>query len=338
MAVGALALGVAACGSGGGSGEGLTGELTAAGASFPDAFYQDVIGKYLDNEAPDANIEYDPTGSGTGKEKFSEDLVDFAGTDSLVSDEDGIEADSFYYVPTVAAPITIPYNLKDVKELKLSPDTLADIFQAKITKWNDPAIAKDNPDAKLPSTEITVAHRSDGSGTTSNFTTYLDDASDKWKLGAGDTVEWPKNSKAGEKNTGVADIVKKTEGAIGYVDLADATELKLTPAQIKNKDGEFVEPTLEAATAALEGAEVNEDLSYNPLNATGAEAYPITAPTFLLVKAEYDDAEKGKLVKGFVEYVLTDGQKAAEDNNFAPLPKELADKALKQLDKVKTKK
>ena len=336
MAAGALTLGLAACG--GGEGEGPAGTLEAAGASFPDAYYQAVIEDYLDTEAPDADITYDPSGSGTGKEKFKSDLVDFAGSDSLVEEEDGIKADSFYYVPTVAAPITVPYNLPDVDKLQLSPDTIADIFQAEITKWDDPAIAKDNPDAKLPSTKITIAHRSDGSGTTSNFTTYLDEAGDKWKLGAGDTVEWPKNSQGGEKNTGVADIVKKTEGAIGYVDLADATELKLTAASVENKDGKFVEPTLEATTAALEGAKVNDDLSYNPLNAAGAETYPITAPTYLLLRTEYDDAEKGELVKSFAKYLLTDGQKAAEKNNFAALPKELADKALDQVDKVKTAK
>lgn len=338
LAASALTLGLAACGGGSGDGEGLSGELTAAGASFPDAYYQAVIEDYLDDKAPDASIEYDPTGSGTGKERFKENLVDFAGTDSLVSDEDGIAEGDFLYVPTVAAPITVPYNLPDVKELHLSADVLADIFQANITKWDDPAIAKDNPDAKLPSTTITVAHRSDGSGTTSNFTSFLDDASDKWKLGAGDTVEWPKNSKGGEKNTGVADIVDKTEGAIGYVDLADATQLKLTPALIKNQDGEFVEPTLAGAEAALAGAEVNDDLSYNPLNAAGKDSYPITSPTFLLLRTEYDDAETGKLVKDLVKYILTDGQKTAADNNFSALPKELADKALKQLDKVKTAK
>lgn len=338
VAASALALGLSACGGAdkdaGGSAD-LEAELTASGASFPDAYYQSVIESFAD-EAPGVVVNYEATGSGTGKEQFSQNLTDFAGTDSLVKDEDGVKADSFYYVPTVAAPITISYNLPDVENLQLSADVIAEIFQTNIKKWNDPAIAADNPDAKLPDTDILVAHRSDGSGTTSNFSTYLDDASDKWKLGAGDEIEWPASTEGGEKNTGVAQIVQQNEGAIGYVDLADATESKLVTASVKNSEGAYIAPTLEGATAALEGAEVADDLSYNPLNAKGEKAYPITAPTYLLVRASYDDAKTADAVKAFVEYVLGAGQDQAADVNFAKLPDELKEKALAQLDKIKS--
>jgi phosphate transport system substrate-binding protein len=312
---------------------GLTGEITGSGASFPDAYYQEVIGSFADVE-PDLSVTYNAVGSGQGKEEFGSNLTDFAGSDSLVKDGDGPEADSFLYVPTVAAPITISYNLPDVEALQLSPDTLAGIFQGDIAKWNDDAIAEDNPDADLPDTDIVIAHRSDGSGTTNNFTKYLDKAApDTWTLGSGDSVEWPGDSQGGEKNTGVAQIISDTEGAIGYVDLSDAEAAGLVFASIKNKAGNFVEPTLDGATAALEGATVEDDLSYDPLDAEGDDAYPITAPTYILLRTTYEDQETLDNVKGFVSYVLGDGQDQAEDVGFARLPDELLAQAKAQLDK-----
>ena len=313
-----------------------SGELKASGASFPDAYYQEVISAYKE-KAPDVTVTYNSVGSGTGKQEFGKGLTDFAGTDSLVKDDDGVPAGSFVYVPTVAGPITVSYNLSGVDKLQLSPDTLANIFQAKITKWNDPAIAKDNQGVSLPDTSITVAHRSDGSGTTSNFTKYLTAAAPStWKLGNGDTVAWPSGTQGAEKNTGVAQIIKQTDGAIGYVDYSDALETKLNMAAIKNKDGKFVAPSLEGATAAVAGATVKDDLTYDPLNAAGADSYPITAPTYLLLKNKYDDANTANLVKEYVRYVLTDGQPIAKDVNFASLPSGLQQKALAQLDKVQS--
>jgi phosphate transport system substrate-binding protein len=317
------------------NGSTLSGELKASGASFPDAYYQEVISAFKE-KAPDVTVTYNAVGSGTGKKEFGQGLTDFAGSDSLVKDDDGVPPGSFLYVPTVAGPITVSYNLSGVDKLQLSPDTLADIFQAKITKWNDPAIAKDNQGVSLPATPITVAHRSDGSGTTNNFTKYLTAAApSSWKLGSGDTVAWPSGTQGAEKNTGVAQIIKQTDGAVGYVDYSDALETKLTLAAIKNKDGQFVAPSLEGATAAVEGATVKDDLTYDPLNAAGADAYPITAPTYLLLKTKYD-ADKANLVKEYVRYVLTDGQPIAKDVNFASLPSGLQQKALAQLDKVQS--
>ncbi|PZG21676.1 phosphate ABC transporter substrate-binding protein PstS [Micromonospora craterilacus] len=342
VAVAALAL--TGCGSnnnstesGGSGGDGyasLSGELKASGASFPDAYYQEVIEAFK-GEAANVTVTYNATGSGTGKKQFGEGLVDFAGTDSLVKDTDGVAADSFLYVPTVAAPITVSYNVQGVDKLQLSPETLAKIFQTDIKTWDDAAIKADNPGVELPNTPIVVAHRSDGSGTTNNFTKYLTAAAgDAWKLGSGDTVAWPASTQGGEKNTGVAQIIKQTNGAVGYVDLSDAKATQLSFAAIKNKDGQFVEPSLEGTTAGLEGAAVEADLSYNPLNAAGASSYPITAPTFIIVKAKYDDAAKAELVKGFLKYLLNDGQNLAKEIDFAPLPASLKEKALAQVDKI----
>jgi phosphate transport system substrate-binding protein len=312
----------------------LTGELKASGASFPNAYYQEVIAD-LKDKAKGLKVTYNSVGSGTGKKDFAAGLTDFAGTDSLVKDTEGIAAGSFLYVPTVAAPITVSYNLKGVDKLQLSPDTLAKIFQRTVKTWNDPAIAADNAGVTLPATPITVAHRSDGSGTTNNFTKYLAAAAeDTWKLGSGDTVEWPADTQGGAKNTGVAQIIQAADGGIGYVDLSDAKASKLTFVAIKNKDGQFVVPSLEGTTAGLSGAVVKDDLSYNPLNAAGAAAYPITAPTYILVKTKYSDPKQAALVKAFLKYVLTDGQALAKDVDFAALPTELQQKALAQLDKI----
>ena len=343
VAVAALAL--AGCGGGdddSGSGStgaddkysGLSGSLKATGASFPDAYYQEVISAFKD-VAPDLTITYNATGSGTGKKDFGSNLNDFAGTDSLVKDTDGPAAGSFLYVPTVAAPITVSYNLSGVDKLQLSPETLAKIFQRDIKTWNDPAIAADNSGVTLPNKPITVAHRSDGSGTTSNFTKYLNAAAkDVWKLGSGDTVKWPTDTQGGEKNTGVATLIKNGDGTIGYVDLSDAKASGLKFASIKNKEGRFVAPTLDGAKAALAGATVKDDVSYDPLNAAGADSYPITSPTYLIVRTKYDDAKKAEAVKGFITYLLGDGTKLAEEVNFAPLPDTLKTRALAQLDKI----
>jgi phosphate transport system substrate-binding protein len=346
VALAALALAAAGCGnddegtpssgatSGGSDYASLSGELKASGASFPDAYYQEVIAAFKE-AAPNVTVTYNSTGSGTGKKEFGQGLTDFAGTDSLVKEGDGPAAGSFRYVPTVAAPITVSYNLSGVDKLQLSPDTVAKIFQRQIKTWNDPAIGADNPGVNLPSTPITVAHRSDGSGTTNNFTKYLVAAAPSaWKLGSGDTVEWPTDTQSGERNTGVAQIIKQGDGGIGYVDLSDAKESGLKFAAIKNKDGQYVEPTLDGTTAGLEGAQIADDLSYNPLNAAGAGTYPITAPTFILIKTKYDDANKAALVKGFLTFLLNEGQDTAADVDFAKLPDALRQRALEQVNKV----
>jgi phosphate transport system substrate-binding protein len=248
---------------------------------------------------------------------------------------DGPADGSYVYVPTVAAPITVSYNLPGVPHLKLRADTIAGLFQGTVRRWDDPAVTHDNPGVSLPPTAVVIVHRADGSGTTSNFTKYLTKAAPAaWKLGAGDTVAWPSDSQAGQKNPGVAQIVKTTVGAIGYVDFADAEAAGLVFAQVENAAGRFVEPTVAGAAAALAGATVNPDLTYDPIDAPGVASYPITSPTFLLVRTAYRDQQVLDNVRGFVTFLLTDGQRLAKADSYAKLPGFLRQKALAQLDRL----
>lgn len=314
----------------------LTGTINGTGASFPDVFYQKAKTEFA-KVATGLTVNYTKSGSGAGKQDLSNQVVQFAGSDSLVKDEEkvGFKGGPFLYFPTVAAPITVSYNVGGVEELNLTAETLAKIFQAQITTWNDPAIAADNDGVDLPSTAITVVHRSDASGTTSNFTKYLTAAAEgTWTLGSGDTVNWAASTQGAEKNSGVASLIKSTDGAIGYVDLADAVNADLSLASIQNVDGEFVAPTLDAASAALDGAEVADDLTYNPLNAAGAESYPITAPTWILVYTQQPDEATANAVKGWLNFILTDGQELANSVGYAALPATLATKAIAQLDTI----
>ena len=239
----------------------LSGSLVASGATFPKGFYDDAIAT-LAGIAPDLTVEYGGGGSGKGRSDLQEQVVDFAGTDGVVKEEDipKFKGGEFVYVPTVIAPITMSYNLPDVDKLQLSPTSIAAIFQLEVTKWNDPIIAADNPGVTLPDSDIVVARRADGSGTTENFSKFLNaaagpDAGGTWKLGGASELEWPEGTQAGDGNSGVAQIVSSTEGAIGYVDLSDAKANNLTFAAVMNKAGKYVEPTLEATTAAAENAD-----------------------------------------------------------------------------------
>jgi phosphate transport system substrate-binding protein len=314
----------------------LSGSLAGSGATVPAAFYEEVIAEFQ-AESP-LQVTYAGGGSSKGKQDLADAVSIWAGTDSLVKDEDLSKYDSgggIFYFPTVAAPITISYNLDGVDELNLSPDTIAGIFQRTITTWDAPEIAADNEGASLPSTPIVVARRADGSGTTSNFSKYLTKAApDTWTLGSSDTLDWPADTQAGQGNGGVAQIVADTPGAVGYVDLSDAEETGLSTASIENAAGNFVAPTLEGATAALEGAEVEDDLTYDPLNASGDDAYPITAPTWVITFQSYGDATTVENLKGWLTFLLTTGETIANDVDFASLPSELQERAVAQIDEI----
>jgi phosphate transport system substrate-binding protein len=245
----------------------------------------------------------------------------------------------FVYVPTVIAPITMSYNLPSVAKLQLSAASISAIFQRTITKWNDPLIAADNPGVTLPSTDIVVARRADGSGTTENFTKFLNaavgpDAGGDWKLASGSTVEWPADTQAGDGNSGVAQIISSTEGAIGYVDLSDAKANNLTFALVKNKAGKYIEPTLAATTAAAEKATINPDLTFFLGWADGDAAYPIAAQTWIIAYVKQADPAKAEAIRGFLTYLLTDGQAAAPAIDYAPLPASLQAKALTNIAKI----
>src|SRR5215467_6341726 len=253
LPVAAMALVLAACsssgtsgGGGGSTGGSLSGTLNGSGSTFQLSFQQEAISQFKSVQ-PNMTVNYGGGGSGKGRTDLSSNVVQFAGSDSPIPSD---EASSFkgktvLYFPVIMGPITMSYNLSGVKNLKLDPKTIADIFQGKIKNWNDPAIKAINPGVSLPSTPIALAVRSDSSGTTANFSLFLMTAAPNWKLGSSSTINWPSSAHAGNGNGGVAQIVKSTPGAIGYVDFADAKAAGLTFASVKNKSGSYIAPSLE---------------------------------------------------------------------------------------------
>ena len=320
----------------GGSGGSVSATVNGAGSSFQKTFNEAAIAGFQGQNSK-VTVTYNPTGSGAGKSALQTETVDFAGTDSLpkTSELSSYQGGTVLNFPTVAAPITVSYNLSSVKKLQLSGPTLAKIFSLKIKKWDDSAIAADNPGVTLPSTAITVVHRSDSSGTTTNFTKFLTDVdSTDWTLGSSDTIDWTSlgTTQGGTKNSGVAQIVQQTDGAVGYVDLADATAAKLQTASIKNKAGEYVAPTVAGAQAAVANATLNPDLSYDPINASGATAYPITSPTWIIAYKVQKKHNVGTALKEFLTYIYGPGQALAPQVGYAQLPASTVSKATAQLD------
>ena len=318
----------------------LTATLNGQGSSFQDTFQQQVtsdFGTAVSEAGGSATVTYTKSGSSDGKKALADQTADFAGSDSPIKDEEmaSFGGRDILYFPIVGGPITVAFNLEGIDELNLSPDTVAGIFQGEITSWDDDAIAADNEGVELPSTAITVVHRSDGSGTTKNFTKWLTKAApDTWTLDSGEEVEWPSTTTGAEKSTGVTAVIKDTDGAVGYVDLADAAKESLTVAAIGNADGEFVAPTPDSASAALGAAEIADDLTYDPLNASAAGAYPITSPTWVLVDEVQSDEGKAAVLKAYLNYMLTTGQGQAKALLYAPLPEDLAAKAVAQIDEI----
>jgi phosphate transport system substrate-binding protein len=307
--------------------------LNGDGSTFQLGFNQVVIGEFKKLQKS-VTINYQGNGSGAGRTDFVNGVVDFAGTDAAYKSSDPQPPKPFFYFPTVVAPITVSYNLEGVK-LNLSADTIAKIFSGAVTKWDDAAIKADNPKAKLPSDDITVVHRSDSSGTTANFTSFLTKAAPTaWTLGSGSTVSWPEGTQGATGNSGVAKLVKDTEGAVGYVDFSDANASELTYASIENAAGKFIKPTLESAAAAADGATINADLTFDPINADGPAAYPITSPTWIIVYQTQTDAAKGSAIKGWLNFIYGDGQKLASVVDYAGLPKDLLKQAKAQVKKI----
>lgn len=334
----ALAL-TGACGKkkndGGGSAGGGDVTLNASGATFQKAAQEVAIEAFTKTHT-NVKINYGGGGSGKGRQDFADKVVDFACSDAPYKEADaGKVKDEFFYLPNVLGAITVSYNVEGVDKLNLSPETIAKIFQREIKKWNDPAIAADNADAKLPDADIVVVRRSDGSGTTENFTKFLEGAAgEAWKLKSGATVEWSAETKAGNGNGGVAQFIQNEKGSIGYVDLSDAKASKLRYAAIKNANGKFVEPTPESVSAAADGIEVKDNLIFSALNAKGDAAYPITAQSWCMAYVKQADKAKGAALKEYLKFLLTDGQKLLPEVDFAPVPKSLQDKTLAQIEKI----
>jgi phosphate transport system substrate-binding protein len=295
--------------------------ITGAGATFPAPLYQKWFSDY--NKAhPSIQINYQAIGSGGGIKGITERTVDFGASDAPLTDEQVAKAGDIQHIPTVMGAVVVTWNEPDVKALKLSPETLAAIFLGKVTTWNDAAIAKDNPGATLPATPLSVAHRSDGSGTTNIFTDYLSKAVPEWKekVGKGTSVNWPTGLGA-KGNDGVTGMVKATRGSIGYVELLYANQNKLPVAELKNHDGVFVKPTLEGVAAAAAAVEMPADYRVSITDSPGKQAYPIASFTYLLVPKDNPNVEKGTALLQFIHWAVHQGQKDAAPMDYAPLPK-----------------
>jgi phosphate transport system substrate-binding protein len=323
-------------GGGGGATGGGSVTLNASGASFQKAAQEVAIEAFTKTHG-NVKINYGAGGSGKGRQDFADQVVDYACSDAPYKEADlaKVKGGEFFYIPNVLGAITVSYNVEGVDKLNLSPEALAKIFQREIKKWNDPAIAADNPDAKLPDADIVVVRRSDGSGTTENFTKFLEGAAGAaWTLKSGSTVEWPADTKAGNGNGGVAQFIQNEKGSIGYVDLSDAKASKLKYAAVKNANGKFVEPTAESVSAAADGIEVKDNLIFSALNAKGDAAYPITAQSWCMAYAKQTDQAKGAALKEYLKFLVTDAQALLPEVDFAPIPKSLQEKSLAQIEKI----
>ena len=308
-----------------------TGTISGAGATFPQTIIQQWIKDY-GAACAGATVNYQPVGSGAGIQQFTAGTVDFGASDAVMKPEEQTAAEAkggpVVHVPWTAGALAVMFNVSGVKDLKMSGETIAAIFAGTITKWNDPKIKAENASATLPETGIQVIHRSDGSGTTSVFTSYLTAvAPSVWTVGAGKDVAWPAGQGA-KGSDGVTAAVKQTDGAIGYSELSFAAANGLSVVDVKNEAGQYVKPSSKGAEAALASAEIPADLkvkiNYKP---TDPAAYPISTTTWALVFAKYADATKANLLKSFLTYVLGPGQDAADRLYYAPLPKDLLTKA-----------
>jgi phosphate transport system substrate-binding protein len=305
--------------------------INGAGATFPFPLYSKWFSEY-NKLFPNLKFNYQSIGSGGGIKQITEKTVDFGASDAPLSDDELAKAPGLLNLPTVLGSVVVAYNLPGVSGLNLSGPALAGIFLGTISKWNDPAIGKDNPGVKLPDTAIAVASRSDGSGTNYVFTDYLAKVSAdfKAKVGVGKSVKWP-TGLGGKGNEGVTGLVKATPGAIGYLELAYAMQNQLPVAAIQNAEGAFVKPTIEATSAAAVAVQMPDDFRVSITNAPGKAAYPISSFTYLLVYKDQPNKEKGPAIIDFLKWAVTDGEKLAAPLYYAPLPAAVQTKVLAKI-------
>jgi phosphate transport system substrate-binding protein len=326
-----LSLGACSGRRGGDGGGGGTIKLQGTGATFPNPLYQKWMSEY-GKLNPNVRIDYQSQGSGAGIKQIKEQTVDFGASDSPMSNEDLKSAPgAILHIPTVLGAVVLTYNLQGINQpLRFSPEVIADIFLGKIKRWDDGRIKADNPGVTLPAADLSVVHRTDGSGTSAVFTDYLSKVSPEWKaqVGTGTSPKWPVGL-GGKGNEGVTGQVKQTPNTIGYVELAYAVQNKLPVALIKNSSGNFVAPSLDAVTmAAAEAINTTpEDLRVSITNAAGADVYPIASYTYILVYQEQRDAAKGKALVDFLWWGIHDGERFAKDLQYAPLPPEIVKRA-----------
>jgi phosphate transport system substrate-binding protein len=316
--------------------------INGAGASFPYPMYSKWFDEYH-KKTPNVQINYQSIGSGGGIKQITEGTVDFGASDGPMND-DQLKAFKdkhgfgILHFPTVLGADIPTYNIPGVSaELNFTPDALAGIFMGRITKWNDPAIAGANAGVKLPANDIVVVHRSDGSGTTYIWTDYLSKVSDDWKnkVGKGASVNWPVGL-GGKNNEGVAGLIKQTPNSFGYIELIYAIQNNMPYGRVRNSAGAFIKADLAGVTAAAAGAakDMPADFRVSITNAPGKAAYPISSFTWLLIPEKFSDAGKRDAIKGFVSWMLTDGQNSAEALSYAKLPKEVVAKEKQALAQV----
>jgi phosphate transport system substrate-binding protein len=315
-----------------------SGTINAAGSSFQNTFQQAAIAAFKSVNS-NITVNYSSVGSGTGRSDLYSNTVLFAGSDSPIppSEKSKVPAGkTVLYFPVVIGPISLAYNLPNVSTLKLTPKLIAEIFQGQITTWNDPSIKAVNPSVSLPSTAITIAVRSDSSGTTQNFTLFLKDSEPSvWKLGSSSTIKWPSTARAGAQNGGVASIVKSTQGAIGYVDYTTALATSLHSAEVQNKAGAYVAPSPSAASLDASAATIKPNLTFAAAWASSAAgAYPVTYQSWDLVYAKQPNANDAALLKAYLGFLLGPGQSLLTSLNLAPLPPSLDNAAKAQLSKI----
>ena len=310
--------------------------INGAGATFPYPLYSKWFDEYRKVD-PTVAFNYQSIGSGGGQKQILAQTVDFGASDGPMSDDNLAKAPGkILHLPTVAGAVVVTYNLPGNPKIKLDGQTIADIFQGKISKWNDRRIAALNQNTKLPDTDIVVVHRSDGSGTSYIFTDYLSSVSSAWEkeVGRNTSVKWPVGLGA-KGNEGVAGQVKQLPGTIGYVELAYAHQNKLPFADVKNSSGSFITPSLESVTDALAVAKIPDDFRFSMVNPPGEKAYPISGATWLLVYEQQKDAAKGKKLVEFLNWALTKGEGMASSLDYAPLPDPLQKRVLERIKTIK---
>src|SRR6267142_3768316 len=336
-----IALGIFATACGGSSpassvdvGRGM---LTGAGATFPEPFYTKAFYLYSQKH-PQVTVNYQAVGSGAGIQQFIKGTVDFGASDVPMQDADITAAGgpgSLVQIPTTLGVVAIAFNLSGISKLQLDGSALAGIFLGHIQKWNDPALAALNAGSTLPNTSITVVHRSDGSGTTYHFTDYLGKVSEEWKakVGVAKSVQWPAGI-GGKGNDGVAQAVKQTEGAIGYVELAYVVQTGMHQAFLRNKNGKFVQASVAGATAAAAQNTEVSPTNFSITDEPGDTTYPIAGFSWIIVRSSISDQAKAKAVVLLFRWLVTDGQTYGKELEYAPLPKSVQDLALTNLKHV----
>lgn len=317
-------------------------KLNGAGATFPNPIYSKWFDEYH-KQHPDVEINYQSKGSGAGIRQLTEGTVDFGASDGPMTDEQlkaAKEKRGFdvVHIPTVLGAVVPAYNLPGLKgDIKFTGETLAGIFLGKITKWNDPALAKDNPGMQLPDKPITVVHRAEGSGTTYIFTDYLSKVSPEWKekVGNAASVQWP-TGLGQQGNEAVAGMVKQKEGAIGYVELIYALQNNISFGPVKNAAGKYVKASLDSTTAAAASVkEMPDDFRVSITNAPGDNAYPIASFTWLLIPSKWSDATKEKVMIDYLNWMIDSGEKMTTPLYYAPLPKNVVVKVKAKINSLK---